>query len=76
MTNVTASTIAAASSTAQGGMMRATARLAGAADVIASKAPDIQQVLEIQQAKQDFQANAAVLRSADQMMGALVDLKV
>lgn len=68
------STTSLASSIAAQGMMRASARLAGAADVIASRAPEIQPVLDVQAAKRDFQANAAVLRTADQMTGAVIDI--
>ncbi|NDC58780.1 MAG: flagellar hook protein FlgE [Alphaproteobacteria bacterium] len=66
--------IASASAIAAQGMARASTRLAGAADVIVARGPEIEPIMETMAAKTDFKANAAVLRTADQMMGALLDV--
>jgi len=66
--------IASAAAIAAQGMARASTRLAGAAAVIGARGPEIEPIVQTMAAKTDFKANAAVLRTADQMMGTLLDV--
>lgn len=70
------STISSISSQAAAGLHRATDRLSAAAASIAANGPGIAAAVETMQARTDFKANAAVLRTADQMLGALLDIRV
>lgn len=68
------STISSISAQAAAGLHRATDRLGAAASSIAEAGPGIAAAVETMQAKTDFKANAAVLRTANEMMGALLDI--
>lgn len=69
------STITSISSQAAAGLHRASSRLSAAAQSIAEGGPDVAAAVETMQARTDFKANAAVLRTADQMLGALLDIR-
>jgi flagellar basal body rod protein FlgC len=62
-------------STATSGMSAALAQFGQAAQTIASPGGDVAQAaVQTVEAKTSFAANAAVLKSADAMMGALLDI--
>jgi hypothetical protein len=66
-------------SSALGGLTAATRQLEGSANRIAQFGTDLdlgKEVAEQVQAKTAFKANLATLRTADEMMGMLLDLKV
>lgn len=57
------------------GMTRATQRVERAAGEIAQGSLDPKDVVELTLGQREFEANAAVLRTADEMLGTLLDRK-
>lgn len=74
--------IAAAGMNAAANRLNASAQRVAAADTRAEKVEDLKDVDYVKErteqisASTDFSANAAVIKTADQMTGALLDLKV
>lgn len=61
---------------ATAGLLRARADLNGAAQSIAKDGPNVQSAVKVAQSATDFKANAAVLKTADEMERSLLDILV
>jgi flagellar hook protein FlgE len=64
-----------ATSTAVEGLKKATNTLQNAAQNIAGGSQDPQDIVSLSQAATDFKANAAVIRTQDEMSKTLLDIK-
>jgi len=72
--DISASTTA--TQTALTGLLRARADLNDAAQSVAEKGPDVRSAVAVAQSETNFQASAAVLKTANEMERSLLDIIV